>query len=305
LLGFIKQLRRLRSRLLGRSLRQDLKSFDSSNVSILSSTEILAFARHDAHRIEKSFYNRIFHSKREYYDVCRKNVLRAVGVLKSRGFNSTEPTLLWAEEIANRFDHLEAEFIERLATKPKPINLSAAGPYLALVSSRRSSRVWAADQQSSDLLHKFALQMIDAARWAPNSGNRQPWRFRILSEEEKSLLKGLKEEHCYSAPCVIFAASDRRVYGGLGREEAAIFIDAGAAIMQMVLLAHACGYGVCWNHLSQDLIDSRPVSKEAYTVFSRALGLPEYVEPIAVIAFGVASFHPPTPPRMDVESLLI
>ena len=98
--------------------------------------------------------------------------------------------------------------------------------------------------------------MIDAGRWAPNSGDRQPWRFLIMVEqEEKHLLKHIKEQHCYDAPCLIFVGADRRVYGGLGDNEAGLHIDGGAAIMQMVLAAHASHFGVCWNHFSLDLIE--------------------------------------------------
>ena len=101
--------------------------------------------------------------------------------------------------------------------------------------------------------------MIDAGRWAPNSGDRQPWRFLIMVEKaEKHLLKHVKEQHCYDAPCLIFVGADKRVYGGLGDNEAGLHIDGGAAIMQMVLAAHASHFGVCWNHFSRDLIESRP-----------------------------------------------
>ena len=148
--------------------------------------------------------------------------------------------------------------------------------------------------------------MIDAGRWAPNSGDRQPWRFLIMVEQdEKHLLKHIKEQHCYDAPCLIFVGADRRVYGGLGDNEAGLHIDGGAAIMQMVLAAHASHFGVCWNHFSLDLIELRPRNGEIYRAFAEKMGIPDYIEPIAIIAFGHAAFHPPVPPRMAVESLLL
>ena len=148
--------------------------------------------------------------------------------------------------------------------------------------------------------------MIDAARWAPNSGDRQPIRFKIIVEpQEKALLAGLKEEHCYAAPCLIFVGSDRRFYGGLGQNEAGIYIDAAAAAMQMVLTAHAAHFGVCWNHFSRDLIESRERNRTVYEQFAQAMNIPGYVEPVAIIAFGHAAFHPPVPPRMSVDSMLL
>jgi nitroreductase len=148
--------------------------------------------------------------------------------------------------------------------------------------------------------------MIDAARWAPTSGNRQPWRFLIITRrEEKELLMKIKEEHCVTAPLLIFVGMDQRVYGALGKDERGIYIDAGAAAMQMVLLAHKCGLGVCWNHFADDLINSRKVNQDIYRRFARTMGIPEWIAPIAIVAIGIPEFLPPEPARMAVDGLMI
>ncbi|WP_114952860.1 nitroreductase family protein [Sphingosinicella terrae] len=283
-----------------------LKSFHHADEASLSTDELLAFARHDAHRIEKAFYNRIFEPKRSYFEQRRANVLRTAELLRERKFDMSEPTLKWAEHIALTFDELEEKFIRPHCTEPQPVQPDLADSIIALAARRRSSRVWASEQPSAESLEAFAYKMIDAARWAPNSGDRQPWRFKIISRpEDKLLLKGLKEEHCYAAPCLIFVGTDRRVYGALGQQEAGLYIDAGAATMLMVLAAHASHYGVCWNHFSRDLIESRPRNREIYDGFVREMDIPDFIEPVAIVAFGVAAFHPPVPPRMKVESLLL
>jgi len=283
-----------------------LKSFDLANASKLSNDELLAFMRHDAHRIEKSFYNRIFHSKRDFYESRRQNVKACIALLKQRGFDTSEPTVAWADRIASEFAALEDTFIKPHSTAAKAVDVSRADEIIGLAASRRSSRVWANAQPDNEQLVAFARKMIDAGRWAPNSGDRQPWRFLIMVEQdEKHLLKHVKEQHCYDAPCLIFVGADRRVYGGLGDNEAGLHIDGGAAIMQMVLAAHASHFGVCWNHFSRDLIESRPRNGEIYRAFAEKMGIPDHIEPIAIVAFGNAAFHPPVPPRMAVESLLL
>lgn len=301
------KLRRTGRKLLGRKTTQPkLKVFHDSDRPALSDAELMAFMRHDAHRIEKAFYNRIFTTKRSFYEQRRDNVLEAIAILKQRGRDITEPTVAWAHEIAETFEQLEERFIQRKRTLPRPIDHGAADSFVSLVASRRSSRVWAEAQPPAPELESFARRMIDAGRWAPNSGDRQPIRFKIMSDgSEKALLAGLKEEHCYAAPCLIFVGSDRRFYGGLGEREAGIHIDAAAAAMQMVLTAHSAHYGVCWNHFSRDLIESRESNKRVYEKFARAMGIPDHVEPVAIIAFGIAEFHPPVPPRMDIESMLL
>jgi nitroreductase len=301
------KLRRTGRRLLGRkAVQPKLKMFHKADRSSLSDAELMAFMRHDAHRIEKSFYNNIFTTKRSFYEQRRDNVLEAIAILKQRGHDITEPTVAWAREIAETFEQLEERFIHRKRTLPQPIDHRAAESFVSLVASRRSSRVWAEGQPPAVELESFARRMIDAGRWAPNSGDRQPIRFKVMTDSaEKVLLAGLKEEHCFAAPCLIFVGSDRRFYGGLGEKEAGIHIDAAAAAMQMVLAAHAAHYGVCWNHFSRDLIESRESNKRVYEKFARAMGIPDHVEPVAIIAFGIAAFHPPVPPRMNIESMLL
>jgi nitroreductase len=299
--------RRIRRSLLGRPApKPKLKVFHEADRSTLSDDELMAFMRHDAHRIEKSFYNRIFVAKQSFYAQRRDNVLEAIAILERRGRDVTEPTIAWAREIAETFEHLEERFIRQKSSAPQPVDHRAADAFVALAASRRSSRVWAESQPPVAELDRFARRMIEAARWAPNSGDRQPIRFKIMIDpREKALLAGLKEEHCYAAPCLVFVGSDRRFYGGLGQNEAGIHIDAAAAAMQMVLTAHAAHYGVCWNHFSRDLIESRESNKRVYERFAKAMGIPDYVEPVAIIAFGHAAFHPPVPPRMSVEAMLL
>jgi nitroreductase len=98
---------------------------------------------------------------------------------------------------------------------------------------------------------------------------------------------------------------DTRLYGALGDSERSVYIDAGAAIMQMVLVAHSCGMGVCWNHFADDLIQSRPANQECYRTFCDEMHIPEHIAPVAIVAIGIPEFLPPEPARMDIEALLL
>src|SRR5690606_23742648 len=114
--------RRLTARVLRRGrIDPGLKSFHTASESELSPAELLAFARHDAHRIEKAFYNRIFWPKLDYYKLRRANVLRSVSLLKDQAFDVREPTLAWADNIARTFDQLEDRFIKPHSMAPRPI----------------------------------------------------------------------------------------------------------------------------------------------------------------------------------------
>lgn len=299
-IGFVRQIYRL--------FRKENKFSSTSYeyLSTLSNDELLSLMRHESHRIEKTIYNNILEKKHDTYQRKWDKLTVIYQVLKARNFSDSEPTLIWSKKIYHAFNDLDCSFIKPNSLIPQEFQPAEVPKFVSFLSSRRSVRVWADSQPDQDTLAAIANQMIDAARWAPTSGNRQPWRFAILTEQQdKNLLKGIKEEHCTNAPLLIFVGMDSRVYGSLGQQERSTYIDAGAATMQMVLAAHKSGLGVCWNHFADDLIDSRESNKKIYANFIKELEIPEYITPIAIIAAGVPEFIPPQPARIDVENLIM
>ena len=278
----------------------------SESLGKLSNQELLSLMRHESHRIEKTIYNDIFEAKYQAYRSKWQTLGLIYQILDSRNYPSHEPTIVWSKEIYHAFDNLKQDFIQKNSLAPDQFNPNLAQPFVDFVRARRSVRVWAAHQPETKIFKQIAHQMIDAAKWAPTSGNRQPWRFLILVDrDQKELLRGIKENHCISAPLLIFVGMDTRFYGALGKSERSIYIDAGAAIMQMVLVAHKCGLGVCWNHFADDLIESREANKKIYANFAQKLEIPNYITPIAIIATGIPDYIPPEPARMGLDNLLI
>lgn len=276
------------------------------DLSNLSNDELLSLMRHESHRIEKAVYNNILESKQTIYREKWHNLSRIYEVLKDRGYTDDEPTIAWSKKIYHTFDNLKKDFIQANSLPGKEFEPTLAQLFVEFLRSRRSVRVWAEKQPKIEQLEEIAYKMIDAARWAPTSGNRQPWRFVILKDKEKKeLLQKIKEEHCISAPLLIFVGMDTSLYGALGQSERGIYIDAGAAIMQMVLLAHKCGLGVCWNHFADDLINSREANQKIYANFAKTLNISDRIAPIAILAIGVPKFIPPEPARMNIENLMI
>ena len=275
-------------------------------LSKLSNQELLSLMRHESHRIEKTIYNDIFLDKYPIYRAKWQNLSLIYQILDKRNYPSDEPTIIWSKEIYHNFKDLEQGFIYKNSLSPTKFDPDMAAPFVDFVRARRSVRVWSEEQPETAEFRQIAYHMIDAAKWAPTSGNRQPWRFLILVEpEKKEFLRGIKENHCISAPLLIYVGMDTRFYGALGKSERSIYIDAGAAIMQMVLVAHKCGLGVCWNHFADDLINSREANKRIYANFAQKLNIPDYITPIAIIATGVPKFIPPEPARMEIDNLLI
>lgn len=275
-------------------------------LSKLSNDQLLSLMRHESHRIEKTIYNNILEAKYIVYLEKWKKLNVIYQILESRNYNLNEPTIVWSRKIYESFDELEQNFVQKNSLPASDFTPDLAIPFVEFLKARRSVRVWAEEQPGAEELEQVARNMIDAARWAPTSGNRQPWRFLVIIEpEKKELLRGVKENHCISAPLLIFVGMDTRLYGAFSKSERSIYIDAGAATMQMVLIAHRCGLGVCWNHFADDLIDSRASNKQIYLEFTKQLKIPNHIAPIAIIATGVPEFIPPEPARMEIEDLLI
>ncbi|MFH1039066.1 MAG: nitroreductase family protein, partial [PVC group bacterium] len=272
----------------------------------LSNEQLLSLMCYESHRIEKAFYNNLLKTKPAVFQKRHHRLGQIYRILSERGSAGDSSIVAWSRGIYNAFPDLEAGFIRPRSAPPPEFHPEAAEMFLKFLRSRRSVRVWAEQQPPISELRRIALLMIDAARWAPNSCNRQTWRFRILHQAgEKALLKKLKEEHCTRAPLLIFVGIDTRLYGGMGKEERSIYIDAGAAITQMLLVAHRCGLGSCWNHLGDDLINSRQANRRIYARFAEAMSIPAYIAPVALVALGRPAFTPPCPARMERAGVMI
>lgn len=280
---------------------------DYTDLNHRSVEELLSIMRHESHRIEKACYNNLLVCKASQYETRHARLKAIYAILEKRGYSiSEDPTVAWSKKICDCFSELEKDFIEPNRGTPQPFQPEQAEPFTAFLRGRRSVRVWAEEQPPVEVLEAFALQMIDAARWAPNSGNRQPWRFRIITDPaEKELLRGIKEDHCIRSPVLIFIGMDRRCYGALAPNETCLYIDAGTAINQMVLMAHRCGMGTCWNHFAEDLVLSRKTNVAIYERFAGQLRIPAFVAPVAILSVGVPKFLPPEPGRSPRKFLMI
>jgi nitroreductase len=98
---------------------------------------------------------------------------------------------------------------------------------------------------------------------------------------------------------------DKRLYGALSEFEECMFLDAGAAITQMVLFADQIGLGTSWNHFGLDLINSREINKNLYANFSAKLNIPDYIVPVAILSIGKPFLIPPKPERMEIEKYIL
>ena len=286
-----------------------LPYYPYTRISKLPTDTLLAVMRHEAHRIEKAFYNDILESRADVYREKASRLDVIFDEISKRDGLEKDPSVLWAKEIRDAYPNVYESFIAKHREQAPRFDSAALDTYLDVLKKRRSVRVWSSNQPAAEALYNIGTRLVACASCAPCSGDRQPWRFRILVEKgDKLLLKGLKEAHCYNAPMLIFVGMDTSVYGALSAAkselESLVQIDAGAAIMNMVNAAQMSGLGSCWNHLGKDTVSSRRKNGPVYARFCEKMKIPNHIEPIAVVAFGNAAYIPPEPLRMELQRML-
>ena len=133
--------------------------------------------------------------------------------------------------------------------------------YLGIVS-RREVRDYAARPLEPEVEHRI----LDAGRLAGSAKNRQPWTFVVVRDDRaiEAVAESVFEPGNIRGAAFVVAV---QMAGGAG-------IDAGRAVQNMLLAAHALGVGSCPNGIS-DRVGLR-----------RALRLPDDADVPVVLSFG-------------------
>ena len=185
-----------------------------------------------------------------------------------------------------------------------------------VIKKRRSVRKYLPQMVPTDAV----LEVLVAAGWAPSAHNSQPWRFIIL--ENPSLKRDLAEamadtwaadvekdggkinakmrqervDRFANAPALILACT---VMDGLRKfsdQQRKMFErdlaqqSLGAAMQNLLLTAHALGFGACW-------FCAPGFCKETVR---KVLGIPEAVEPEAFVIIGYPAETPTMPPKKPI-----
>jgi len=143
------------------------------------------------------------------------------------------------------------------------------------------------------------MKILDVARWAPSSCNRQLWEFVTVTKPE--IKKRIADEACFGqrflkeAPSLVVVFYDdtkeRREETGPRKHDS--IQSAAAAIQNMNLAAYSMGVGSLW-----------VCSIKKMLVLNKILNVPESIRPIAIVAFGYPAEKPMVPKRRSIESFV-
>jgi len=140
--------------------------------------------------------------------------------------------------------------------------------------SRRSIRKYTGEKIDEEVIRS----MIKAGMYAPSANNRRPWHFIIVDERE--ILDKIMKVHPYSsmlseASHAVIVCGDEKLENGPGY----YIIDCSAATQNILLAAHALGYGAVW-------LGVEPRSERKHAI-RQIFGLPDHIYPVSIISIGV------------------
>ncbi len=163
-----------------------------------------------------------------------------------------------------------------------------------ILENRRSVRKYKPDKVSDQVLEK----LLDAARVAPSWKNQQCWRFIVVREPErkKQLADSMPDNNPAkravgeTAPIVLVLCADPEASGKQDGKDYYL-LDAGLALQQLMLAAHAEGLGTCWvAWFNEEKVRSTCAVPNNYRV-------------VALTPLGVPQKQPSARPRKDLEEI--
>ena len=165
---------------------------------------------------------------------------------------------------------------------------------LNLIKKRKSIRSYKSDIVSEEDIHT----LLEAARWAPSAGNKQPVEIVIVKsvEQKEKLIEGAYGQKFIGQVPVVFVicANLDRSSARYGERGATLYAiqDAAAATQNILLMATSLNYGTVW------------VGAFDEKVVSSILKLPANVRPLAIIPIGRAAKDPSPRPRREIDEFI-
>jgi nitroreductase len=198
------------------------------------------------------------------------------------------PDIHWARQISIRFKNWMKNPRPEISSVAVLAGNEAELKIFNLIRSRRSVRYWKKKKVPVDLINRI----LEAGTWAPSAFNRLPWRFFVAETPVEDLADGDASNPGMfaSAPVRIFVAVDDRLFF----EKYSGPLDAGLAMQNMLLMAHALGLGACLVYQGE-FID--PAMLEKY------YRVPLYCKVYCAILIGYPDENPIAPARMNIDEI--
>lgn len=158
---------------------------------------------------------------------------------------------------------------------------------LEAIKGRRSNRKY----KYKEIDHNILIKLLEAARWAPSGGNRQPWQFIVVTDRKKIKMLKMASPGFYGeeAALVLVLCLERE---RIMKSSYDVCIDLGMAAQNIMLAAYALGLGTC------------AIASFTARAINRFLDVPNTLEVKLLISIGYPAHTPKTPPRQPLSELV-
>lgn len=145
---------------------------------------------------------------------------------------------------------------------------------ITAIKTRRSIRKFKKEPISDEMITKI----IECGMFAPSAGNEQPWHFIIIKDRDKLNKIPLIHEHAGMMP--ESAAGILVCFDPILEKHKQMAVQDCAAVTQnMLLTAHALGFGACW-------LGVYP-RENRMKGLRELLNIPKSIVPFSLIAIGI------------------
>lgn len=174
-------------------------------------------------------------------------------------------------------------------------NKGVCDEFTKIIKGRRSIRSW----KPGKLKKKEFEQLVDSARWAPSSCNKQPCFFILTRDKKKIklLCEARDQKFIGNSPNCILVLVNTQMYT---KQEVSYtpYLDAAAAIQNLLLKAQTLGLGACWVNFGTKDVPSTKRRK-----VKSAFNIPSHYEIISIIPIGIPKYIPLPPGRKNIPSM--
>jgi nitroreductase len=153
-----------------------------------------------------------------------------------------------------------------------------------VIETRRSIRSF----KSNKIGREKIDEILKAGLWAPSGCNRQSIEFLFLENKEDikycQRIAGEGNPFPQEASCAVVILADPRNYA-LPSQRHMGYLEGGAAIQNMLLMAHCLGVGACWLFWSGG-------GKSGHRDFVTKFKLDPWLLPVSMVCFGYPDVKP-------------
>lgn len=159
-----------------------------------------------------------------------------------------------------------------------------------VIQKRRSVRSYMDKPVERDKIQR----LLEAARLAPSAGNRQEWRFVVVTDKKRraALAEAANNQEFVAQASVVIAACAEHDGHVMRCGQACYPIDVAIAVDHMTLQATAEGLGTCWiGAFYEDQV-------------KQILDIPEEIRVVELLTVGYAAGTPGSRSRLPLQRIV-